>query len=329
MNNSEYLGLVSIIIPVYNVEKYLTQCLQSLVDQSYSDWECIIVNDCSTDQSELIINRFLANFPEKFTYLKNTSNIKAGPSRNHGVQLAKGEYICFVDGDDFLPLNALELFFANSTKNPEIIIGNFYVSEAHNSKLKLITPDIVSDYNFSKYKVFASPWAKLFRRDFWQQNNFLFDNVFGEDVLLITQILAIANNVNITNDCVYCYRENPKSVTKKMYPVSVFIYILNQLADFFVSHSLWNDETKCVLLSNFYLFSKNIARSTERYRLYKFIVTIIPDLPEKSSYFNPPLVPLHEQQKLKRIYKSKGIYFLLRPSFKSLSNAFARMRVFP
>ena len=96
MNNSEYLGLVSIIIPVYNVEKYLTQCLQSLVDQSYSDWECIIVNDCSTDQSELIINRFLANFPEKFTYLKNTSNIKAGPSRSHGVQLAKGEYLCFV-----------------------------------------------------------------------------------------------------------------------------------------------------------------------------------------------------------------------------------------
>ena len=326
MNNSEYLGLISIIIPVYNVEKYLEQCLQSLIDQSYTNWECIVINDCSTDQSELIINKFITNYPHKFTYLKNTSNLKAGPSRNFGIKFAKGDYICFVDGDDFLPQNSLQLFLANSAKNPDIIIGNFYVSQARDAKLRIITPDIVSEFNFSKFKVFASPWAKLFRRDFWQKHNFMFEDVFGEDVLLITQILAIANKINVTNDSVYCYRENPKSVTKKMYPVSVFIYILNQLTNFFVINDLWNDETKCVLLSDFYLFSKNIAKSIDRYRLYKFMVTIISSLPESSAYFKQPLLPLHEQKKLKKIYKTKGLYFLFRPNLKPLKNTLVRAR---
>ena len=92
---------VSVIVPVYNVEKYLNQCLDSLVNQTLEDIEIIVVNDGSPDNSQSIIDDYVKRYPKKvFSYIKKNGGLSS--ARNFGVEKAKGEYLAFVDSDDYI-----------------------------------------------------------------------------------------------------------------------------------------------------------------------------------------------------------------------------------
>ena len=99
---------VSIIVPVYNNEKYLRRCLESLVNQSLKDIEIILINDCSTDKSIDILNGYEEKYSEKITLINLNENKRPGGARNRGIEAAKGEYLGFVDSDDYVEKDMYE-----------------------------------------------------------------------------------------------------------------------------------------------------------------------------------------------------------------------------
>src|SRR5699024_3880927 len=112
---------ISVIIPVYNVEKYLNRTLQSIVNQSFDSYEVILINDGSTDKSLSIINDFLDQFD--YFYLVNQENSGQSHARNAGLKKANGEYIYFFDSDDLLSSDALEKMYRNITnQNLDILL---------------------------------------------------------------------------------------------------------------------------------------------------------------------------------------------------------------
>ena len=113
---------ISVIIPVYNVEKYIVKCLDSLVNQTLENIEIIVVNDGSKDNSQTIIDKYVKKYPKKIkSYIKENGG--QGSARNLGLEYAKGEYISFVDSDDWLDLNALEEMYNLAKKdNSDIVI---------------------------------------------------------------------------------------------------------------------------------------------------------------------------------------------------------------
>ena len=117
---------VSVIVPVYNVEKYLAQCLDSLVNQTLDALQVIVVNDGSPDNSQEIIDRYVALFPNKvFGYIKKNGGL--GDARNYGVQFADGEYIAFVDSDDWVDEKMFEQMYNFAIKGKhQIVISDMY-----------------------------------------------------------------------------------------------------------------------------------------------------------------------------------------------------------
>ena len=106
---------VSVIVPVYNVEKFIDKCLNSLVKQSLKEIEIIVVNDGSPDNSQKIIDKYVKKYPEKVqSFIKENGG--QGSARNIGIVKAKGEYISFVDSDDWLDLDALEKMYSLAKK---------------------------------------------------------------------------------------------------------------------------------------------------------------------------------------------------------------------
>src|SRR5690606_21099984 len=111
------MALISVIIPIYNVEDYLEKCLESLLSQTYSDLEIICVNDGSTDKSALIVEKY-KNLDERIVLIEK-ENSGAGETRNQGVRFATGEYVWFVDGDDWVDKTACELLVSFCRRNPD------------------------------------------------------------------------------------------------------------------------------------------------------------------------------------------------------------------
>ena len=103
--------LVSIIIPVYNTEKYLSKCLESVINQTYKNLEIILINDGSTDKSKEICESFAKK--DKRIQILNKENSGVSSARNHGMRLAKGQYIAFIDGDDYAEENYIEELLKN------------------------------------------------------------------------------------------------------------------------------------------------------------------------------------------------------------------------
>ena len=111
---------ISVIVPVYNTEKYIKKCLDSIINQTYSNIEIIIINDGSTDNSELIINEYLKEYPDKIKYYKK-ENGGLSDARNYGVTKATGDYICFVDSDDYIDINLFESLKMEVEKQTQLI----------------------------------------------------------------------------------------------------------------------------------------------------------------------------------------------------------------
>lgn len=200
----------SIIIPVFNAEKHLPQCLDSILFQSYQEFEVICINDCSTDKSLSILKQYQSKYPDKFTIINNTSNIGAGQSREIGISISNGDYLVFVDSDDYLSQDYLETYIDEIKMDPvDIVIGGF-------------TKDV--DGKLIKHTVSDSVWsvvtypmacAKIWNRDFIQQHDIHFGNTTcAEDTLF--SLSAFLNNATfkVIPYEGYHYRLNTQSSTK-------------------------------------------------------------------------------------------------------------------
>lgn len=211
---------MSIILPIYNVEKYLRQCLESVVKQSLKEIEIICVNDGSTDHCEDIINEYAAK--DNRVKVINKKNGGLGAARNTGLDAARGEYIWFVDSDDFIAPEACEkIYTLGNNNNSDVILMDVALFW---SKVDPILDFLDTD----KYKLMAkegnfriedapwilqthSVWSRVYKREFLLNNGIRNpEQRFGEDMLYSYMIAVYAERMIILPEKLYYYRQNRK-----------------------------------------------------------------------------------------------------------------------
>ena len=211
---------ISIIVPVYNVEKYLAKCLDSLVSQTYQNIEILVINDGSKDDSEKIMRAYSSRFPDKITAF-NKENGGLSDARNFGVDYATGDYIGFVDSDDYVQQTMFEEMLNLAEKyDAEMVICNIQKVDEHGNVTQRLTQiphlpekiDLESHFSvFSDVSYFAC--NKLFRKELFAEKRFK-KGVHFEDIQLIPQLLLSCKTVAQTQNYHYQYLERADSLSK-------------------------------------------------------------------------------------------------------------------
>lgn len=203
---------ISIIIPVFNGELYIKKCIESTLNQSYRNIEIIIINDGSYDKTLDIINYYAKK--NKNIYVINKKNEGVSIARNEGIKKSKGDYILFLDSDDTLESNALELLLGFVlSKEVDLVIGSNNILR----RKKIIRKNVLNDKLYSKQeiieeitienKLLGTPWGKLFNTNIIKTNNIMFDSKLGiaEDTLFNLNYLVYTKKVYVCSNIVYNY----------------------------------------------------------------------------------------------------------------------------
>jgi glycosyltransferase involved in cell wall biosynthesis len=260
--------VISIIIPVYNSENTLRRCLDSILSQTFRNFECIIVDDGSTDKSLSICNSYSQS--DKRIKVIHQNNAGVSSARNTGLNNSLGEYIAFVDSDDLVLPEMYQFLFGAITQNNADIICCGY---SHRGK-KYVAPDFFYSENqakavfdLKKAELFDYIWNKLYKKDILDINNIRFspDQSFGEDILFNLKYFSVIHTMLNIQKVLYIYTYNFDSVSKKrpsleksyfrFINVSKVIIALKGFdKDYFISLILAMDFTYTVfLVRNFYI----------------------------------------------------------------------------
>lgn len=221
---------VSIIIPVYNVEKYLARCLDSIMSQEYDDFEVLCVNDCTPDSSGKILEEYKKRYPDKVKVLENTENIGQGRSRMNGLHHSTGQYVIFIDSDDYVKPDYIKtLVDAIEKEQCELVIGGY-------------VRDI--DGKYQDYPIKDSIWSvatypvscgKIFLRRFLIDNDIHFTHVRqGEDVFFTLNVFYYVKSYKIIDYCGYYYYLNRNSTTTSMNYDTNFEEVIVRIFDLFM-----------------------------------------------------------------------------------------------
>ena len=164
---------ISVIIPVYNGEKYLKKCLKSLEQQTFAEFELIIINDGSTDRSQQIIDEFSQRSTCKVNNIEKENQGQAA-ARNQGVILAQGKYVVFVDCDDYVEKDYLEvLYYAAESHGSDIVSCGYHYVDENGARLRDVKLTSRDWELYGRAGLFAV-WGKIFRRDFILEKNMKF-----------------------------------------------------------------------------------------------------------------------------------------------------------
>ncbi len=213
MENSNFK--VSIVMPVYNVERYLPTCMESIVKQTLPDIEIIVVNDGSPDNSIKILEDYQSRFPNRMKVF-TTENHGVSHARNFGLKHATGEYVLYVDSDDYIELDMCEKLYNRAIQdNSDIVICgryNVYEREHIGEVTKEITGTFLINHNFrlvdEKYElahISPFPWDKLFRRSILEGLEFP-EKMRFEDLVLVFEACCKADRISVIEEPLYNYR---------------------------------------------------------------------------------------------------------------------------
>jgi|SRR5690606_4251816 len=238
---------VSILVPVYGVEKFIERCAVSLFEQTFEDLEFVFVNDCTPDDSINILKTTLENYPNRKNQVRIISHeINSGVAlaRNTLIDNAAGDYILFVDSDDFLALNAVEEMYNKAfSYEADIVVCDIFLELGNNvveTSIQRIGSDKVS---FLQLLLCTNTMIglpnKLIKRDIFIKNNIrtVRDINYGEDYMIVSKIAYYANTIAKVDEALYYYSQtNPNSYTSQILSkknIDSIIYVLNNLTLFF------------------------------------------------------------------------------------------------
>ena len=218
--------MLSVIIPVYNVEKYVQKCIESVINQTLDNIEIILVDDGSTDSSGLICEKFSETYSNVITFHKNNGGLMS--AWKYGVTRSKGDFIGFVDSDDWIDTNMFERLLTSISSNDcdiavcGLIKGEYLVSNSSNYDgkydVKDIYPTLINNGTFMGRGVIPSRVLKLYKRDIVTKVlEYCNDKVtIGEDMVMNFAAFMEAKNIYFINDFyTYHYRINDASITQK------------------------------------------------------------------------------------------------------------------
>lgn len=238
---------VSIIIPIYNVEKFLSECLDSCINQTLKDIEILCVNDKSPDNCSKILEEY-SKKEVRIKVFNHEKNLGLASARNTGLKNATGEFVIFLDSDDLLTLDACENMYNNAvSNNSDLVVGDYYTfsnfeiptnkpTERNSAFVSLYekfgdvttAKDIIDKTDFIQFYqqiTFMVVWMKLYRRSVFVENNIDAPPLrCAEDFIMVKNFLFHSNVVTFLNDIVMYYRRHPDSFTstKKPYCFAIF-----------------------------------------------------------------------------------------------------------
>lgn len=207
---------VSVIVPVYNVEKYLPKCLDCLINQTLKDIEIICINDCSTDSSLAILKDY-ASKDERIKIIDLGRNNGAGYARNIGIKEVKGEFIGFIDPDDCIDLNYYEELYNKATEtNADIVKGELFLVEPDGRKTKRKLNDNVKR---SKYYFSYDYTTAIYKSSLIFDNHITFpvELIIGEDIVFLNKCVIYSNNLQLINNVNYYYMKRNNSLNSEKY----------------------------------------------------------------------------------------------------------------
>jgi len=274
---------ISVIVPVYNIEKYIDKNLNSLVNQTYQNIEIIVVNDGTKDNSEEIINRYLKLYGEKIKYYKK-KNGGLSSARNYGLSKSSGKYIIFIDGDDYVEPNLIEKLYNSCKENDsDIAICDIFDHYENLDKINIyknfVPENYVSIYDDKRQLLnrFAA-WNKIFKKDLFNEKTMRFEEgKIYEDLRLIPKLYLEANKISYVKEPLYHYiiREGSimtsSGIKKNMDIISAFRDIVDyfkkknvydkfkdEIEYLVIDHALIASCVRVVKMSNFKDLKKNV-----------------------------------------------------------------------
>lgn len=227
---------ISVIVPVYNVESYISDCIDSLAYQTCNDFEIVFVDDCGNDNSISIIKKNLHRFSNASIYHRK-QNGGLSAARNSGIQASNGDYLLFVDSDDYLTNNAISLFYESLSKGDFDVIVSAYTKipeniSYHNSVSDTIYGNDKIRNVYYNNKIVVPAWNKLVKKDFLVDNGLFFmEGIIHEDVLWSFMIMTKADSLFSIPEPTYMYRIRTNSIMTKSYGmrnINSLLAILNE-----------------------------------------------------------------------------------------------------
>lgn len=231
---------ISIIVPVYKVENYLSQCIDSILSQTFSDWECILVDDGSPDGSGAICDEYAQIDTRIQVIHKENGGVSA--ARNSGLSVALGEYVYFIDSDDYVEREALELSMSKAKQlDADIIVHGLVRDFIYNNSSTSLKYIKLPEKDYSTILEMADRWGllngpvnKLFKNTIIKNNALRFDESisYGEDTKFTFEYLAHCHTIAFVPRHLYhyCFR-NKDSLTSRDYPFDFWINTAEMLRD--------------------------------------------------------------------------------------------------
>lgn len=220
MGETDQKPLISVIIPIYNVELYLKKCVDSVLEQTYRNLEIILVDDGSPDLCPQICDKYAEN--DHRVIVIHKSNGGLSDARNAGLKIFKGQYLMFVDSDDWLPVDAIDKLYNLAKKyNAQLVVGGYERVQTDSN--------VALEINFNSESVLTpkeamrnamrngcAAWARLYERRI-HQNVFFPKEEINEDEAIVLQILNLCSTIIQTNTCVYYYNTREDSITTSLF----------------------------------------------------------------------------------------------------------------
>lgn len=236
-----YNHKVSIIVPVYNVSQYIVKCLDSIYGQTYNNIELILVDDCGSDDSMTIVHDYLASHVSIDAHIiSHKKNRGLSAARNSGMEKASGEYVYFLDSDDYITLDCIEaLVRPLNNKKYDVVVGDYQYSNGENSDLKLHNEELSGQQILDSYANglwYVMAWNKLCRKDFLLDNHLTFEEGYlHEDVIWSFKLACKAQSMYVISKVTYNYLVRSSSIMTSMsieHDVTVYLKAFDKIIDF-------------------------------------------------------------------------------------------------
>ena len=297
---------VSVIVPVYNVEQYIDKCLNSLENQTLKDLEIIIVNDGTKDNSEVIIKKYLEK-NKNFKYFKK-ENGGLSDARNYGIKKANGEYIAFLDSDDYVTTDMYEKMYEKAKEgNFDMVVCDLNyvypdkVVRAY-SNIKADTTNIKSTF----INIYPAAWNKLFKRELFNNEVLFKKGVWFEDVEFIYRLLPYIKSIGVIHEPFNQYVQREGSITNSI-NMKIYDYIrnMNSILEFYHERKIYDsykNELEYIYVR--YLYA-TFLKTAAKYDYHDYLEAVNKAIENVKGHF-----PKYRRNKY--FYKSlKGLYLII------------------
>lgn len=232
---------VSVIVPFYNVENYIEKCLETLVNQTLEDIEIILVNDGSKDNSKVIVQKYIKKYPEKIVYLEK-ENGGLSDARNYGIPYAKGEYIAFLDSDDYVEKDMYKTMYEIAKNEDSDMVECDFIWEYPN-RTRVDVGAIYKNKHEMIEKIRVVAWNKLIKREILEKSQVRFPKGYRyEDTEFTYKLISFIENVSFCKIPMVHYIQREGSISKSQNERTIEIFdVLEHVIKYYKENNLYEE----------------------------------------------------------------------------------------